>query len=205
MSYQQGHNLGNCSILAGVKDGGRRGCGLARTESLLPCFLVSEACWGLFLQDTLQFHHWSSVPRGARGTVTVSGIGARRWGGEDGGEDEERWRKRRTRTLPPKSSYLWGPSTSGGQRNKHKNAADSMWKLKQGNGMGVESILDGLVKKCLQGVSTLVEGWRKTGCQPCDKEIGSELVLRQWLSRFIWEHLETALIVTSAEQSGTGI
>lgn len=39
---------------------------------------------------TLQFHHWSSVPRGARGTVTVSGIGARRWGGEDGGEDEER-------------------------------------------------------------------------------------------------------------------
>ena len=38
-----------------------------------------------------------------------------------------------------------------------------MWQLpwgelKQGKGMGVGSTLDGLVKKCLQGVTTPVEG-----------------------------------------------
>lgn len=44
-------------------------------------------------------------------------------------------------------------SQGGGQRNT-KNAAGATEKLKQGNGMGAGSTLDGTVSKCLQGVDT---------------------------------------------------
>lgn len=48
-------------------------------------------------------------------------------------------------------------SQGGGQRNT-KNAAGATEKLKQGNGMGAGSTLDGTVSKCLQGVDTRAEG-----------------------------------------------